>query len=69
MSILTGNNPSLSVHHSPDPSVDFAGFPAFRGISHEDYLPANRKGKGGRLGERMKSINLWSLRKLAENGV
>ncbi|WP_346189601.1 hypothetical protein [Rubritalea halochordaticola] len=53
----------MSVHHSPDPSVDFAGFPAFRGISHEDYLPANRKGKGGR----MRSINLWSLRKLAEN--
>ena len=33
------------------------------------YLSANRKGNGGRLGGRMKSSNLWSLRKLAENGV
>ncbi|GAA5497018.1 hypothetical protein Rhal01_03206 [Rubritalea halochordaticola] len=33
------------------------------------YLPTNRKGSGGRLGGRMKSSNLWSLRKLAENGV
>ncbi|WP_268793953.1 hypothetical protein [Rubritalea squalenifaciens] len=33
------------------------------------YLPANRKGNGDRLGGRMKSNKLWSLRKLAENGV